>query len=144
MKPLGKSIPVFLSHASADKPLVEDIIPYLTKQGLPVWYDKISIDYGEGILSAVQSGVQDSGAVLFFVTSSFLKSNWCKLEMEGFLHRYAGGQGVLLLPLVAHDVARDDLPFFLQGIKYLRLEVQLTLKDTANELLPVLSKHFKL
>jgi TIR domain len=143
MKPLGKNIPVFLSHASADKTLVEDVIPYLTNQGLPVWYDKISIDYGEGILSAVQSGVRDSGAVLFFVTRSFLHSSWCKLEMEGFLHRYAGGQAILLLTIVNHDVSRDDLPFFLQGIKYLPLKATASPKDIANELLPVLSKHFK-
>jgi hypothetical protein len=144
MKPLGNSIPVFLSHASADKPFVEDIIPYLTKRGLPVWYDKISIDYGEGILSAVQSGVQKSGAVIFFLTPAFLNSNWCKTEMEGFLSRYAGGQQVLILTLVAHDVLHEDLPFFLQGIKYLRLSEQPKPNNIAGEILPVLSKHFNI
>jgi hypothetical protein len=144
MKPLGKSIPVFLSHASADKPFVEDIIPYLTKRGLPVWYDKISIDYGESILSAVQSGVQSSGAVLFFLTPAFLNSNWCKREMEGFLLRYAGGQNILILTLLAHNVLHEDLPFFLQGIKYLRLSEQPRPDDISTEILPVLSKHFNI
>ena len=144
MKPLGKSIPVFLSHASADKPFVEDIIPYLTKRGLPVWYDKISIDYGEGILSAVQSGVQDSGGVLFFITQSFLNSSWCKLEMEGFLSRYAGGQKVLILTIVDRGISREELPFFLQNIKYLKLETEETAQDVAEKLLPVLSRHFVL
>lgn len=144
MKPLGKSIPVFLSHSSVDKPFVEDVIPYLTNKGLPVWYDKISIDYGEGILSAVQSGVKDSGAVIFFITKAFLNSSWCKLEMEGFLSRYAGGGKVLLLTVVANEVTHDDLPFFLQGIKYLRLNSELNPKNVAIELLPALTKHFRL
>jgi hypothetical protein len=144
MKPLGESNPVFLSHASVDKTFVEDIIPYLTKRGLPVWYDKISIDYGESILSAVQSGVQSSGAVLFFLTPAFLNSNWCKREMEGFLLRYAGGQNILILTLLAHNVLHEDLPFFLQGIKYLRLSEQPRPDDISTEILPVLSKHFNI
>ena len=113
MKPLGKSIPVFLSHSSVDKPFVEDIIPYLTNKGLPVWYDKISIDYGESIFSAVQSGVEESGAVIFFLTNAFLNSSWCNLEMEGFLGKYAGGGKILLLTIVAIDIQHKDLPFFL-------------------------------
>ncbi|MBN3002553.1 toll/interleukin-1 receptor domain-containing protein [Chromobacterium alkanivorans] len=144
MKPLGKRLPVFLSHSSSDKPFVEDVIPYLSSQGLPVWYDKLSIDYGESILSAVQSGVKDSGAVIFFITKSFINSSWCKLEMEGFLSRYAGGHGVLLLSVVANDVNHEDLPFFLQNIKYLKLSGEYDHKSVASELLPVLKKHFKL
>ncbi len=144
MKPLGKSIPVFLSHSSIDKPFVEDVIPYLTNKGLPVWYDKISIDYGEGILSAVQSGVKDSGAVIFFVTRAFLNSTWCKLEMEGFLGRYARGGKVLLLAIVENNVPHEELPFFLQGIRYLRLNSELNPKSVAAELMPALMKHFQL
>ena len=142
MKPLGKNIPVFLSHASVDKPLVEDVIPYLNAKGLPVWYDNISIDYGEGILSAVQNGVRDSGAVIFFMTTAFLNSSWCKAEMEGFLSRYAGGQNVLLLTVKSHEVPRDRIPFFLQGIKYLPLKADSTPEYIAKELIPILSKRF--
>lgn len=144
MKPLGKSIPVFLSHSSVDKPFVEDVIPYLTSKGLPVWYDNISIDYGEGILSAVQSGVKDAGAVIFFITKTFLESSWCKLEMEGFLGRYAGGGKVLLLTVVENNIPHDRLPFFLQGIKYLRLNPEQSPRDVAAELMPALKKHFQL
>jgi hypothetical protein len=148
MKPLGKNLPVFLSHSSADKALVEDVIPHLNYRGLPVWYDKISIDYGEGILSAVQSGVKDSGAVIFFMTTAFLNSSWCKLEMESFLSRYAGGQSVLLLTVVSDEVSHNEIPFFLQGIRYLRLKADSKpkdiAKDIAEEFMPVLSKHFHL
>ncbi|MEF1170511.1 toll/interleukin-1 receptor domain-containing protein [Vibrio campbellii] len=142
MKPMGKNVPVFLSHSSADKPFVEDVIPYLNSQNLPVWYDKISIDYGESILSAVQDGVKESGAVIFFISAAFLESSWCKLEMEGFLSRYANGQGVLILTIVTEDVEHNDLPFFLQGLKYLRLEKEASPKFVASELTPVLTKHF--
>ncbi|ELI1841574.1 toll/interleukin-1 receptor domain-containing protein [Vibrio fluvialis] len=142
MRPLGNRIPVFLSHASPDKPIVEDVIPYLSRHGLPVWYDKISIDYGENIVSAVQSGIVESGAVIFFVTSNFLNSSWCRREMQSFLGRYAGGQNVLILTVVAEDVNHNDLPLFLQEIKYLKLDGEFSPQTVANELVPVLTKRF--
>src|SRR5699024_4197876 len=39
MGPLGTDLPIFLNHSSKDKPFVEDLIPYLNRYGLAVWYD---------------------------------------------------------------------------------------------------------
>ncbi|MGJ9418101.1 toll/interleukin-1 receptor domain-containing protein [Massilia sp. CMS3.1] len=144
MKPLGKTLPVFLSHSSHNKPFVEDLIPYLNSKGLPVWYDKVNIQYGETIVAAIQDGIVESGAVIFFVTPEFLASSWCKTEMEGFLNRYGSGHKVLLLCVVANDVAHDRLPPFLQMKKYLRLSDSLTVEHVANELTPALKMHFGL
>lgn len=144
MRPLGKSLPVFLSHSSHDKPFIEDVIPYLTNKGLPVWYDKINIDYGETIVTAIQQGISSSGAVVFFVTSHFLKSSWCEKEMEGFLTRFGSGHKILLLTVVDHGVPHDELPLFLQMKKYLRLSEQGSPADLANELIPSIRKHFNL
>jgi hypothetical protein len=144
MRPLGKSLPVFLSHSSHDKPFIEDVIPYLTNKGLPVWYDKINIDYGETIVTAIQQGISSSGAVVFFITSHFLKSSWCEKEMEGFLTRFGSGHKILLLTVVDNGVPHDELPLFLQMKKYLRLPEQGSPLDLANELIPSIRKHFNL
>jgi hypothetical protein len=144
MKPLGKTLPVFLSHSSHNKLFVEDLIPYLNGKGLPVWYDKINIQYGETIVTAIQDGIVTSGAVIFFVTHEFLASSWCKTEMEGFLSRYGSGHDILLLCVVAEDVGHDQLPPFLQMKKYLRLSDSLSAENVANELIPALKKHFVL
>jgi len=97
MRPLGKKLPVFISHTSKNKPFVEEIIAYLNAANLPVWYDDINIDFGESIVNKVQEGIKDSGAVIFWVTTDFLNSNWCKIEMESFLARLAGKNDVLIL-----------------------------------------------
>ncbi|MFT3959977.1 toll/interleukin-1 receptor domain-containing protein [Propionivibrio sp.] len=144
MRPLGKTLPVFISHASYDKPFVEDVIPYLTAKGLPVWYDKVSIDYGQTIVTAIQEGISSSGAVIFFVTPYFLKSSWCEKEMEGFLTRFGTGHDILLLTAVDSAVAHEDLPLFLQMKKYVRLPEKASSADLANELIPSIRKHFKL
>ncbi|UCP08569.1 toll/interleukin-1 receptor domain-containing protein [Pseudomonas sp. MM213] len=65
---------VFDGRRSDDKPVIEDVTPYLTNEGQPVWYDKINIDYGETIVTAIQQGISSSGAVVFFVTPHFLMS----------------------------------------------------------------------
>jgi hypothetical protein len=142
MKPLGKALPVFLSHSSHNKPFVEDLIPYLNSKGLPVWYDTISIQYGETIVTAIQKGIITSGAVIFFITAEFLKSSWCTTEMEGFLSRYGSGHNILLLCVVAEDIDHNELPPFLQMKKYLRLRGSLNAAHVANELTPALKSHF--
>lgn len=144
MRPLGKKLPVFLSHASYDKPFIEDVIPYLTGKGLPVWYDKVSIDYGQTIVTAIQEGILSSGAVIFFVTPHFLKSSWCDKEMEGFLTRFGTGHNILLLTAVDSSVAHENLPLFLQMKKYIRLPVNASPAELANELTPSIRKHLKL
>lgn len=144
MTPLGKKLPVFLSHSSYDKPLVEDVIPYLSGYGLPVWYDKINIDYGKSIVSEIQKGIKDSGAVIFFISHHFLASSWCNVEMEGFLTRYAGGNKVLILSLVFPDINHQDLPIFFQNLKYVRLTEPCDPKTIASELVPTIKRHFKL
>lgn len=143
MKPLGKALPVFLSHSSHNKPFVEDLIPYLNSKGLPVWYDKINIQYGETIVTAIQEGIVTSGAVIFFITDEFLQSSWCKTEMESFLSRHGNGHNILLLCVVAKDIDHKQLPPFLQMKKYLRLGEFMNAEHVANELTPVLKSHFK-
>lgn len=143
MRPLGKALPVFLSHSSYDKPFIEDIIPYLTGKGLPVWYDKVSIDYGQTIVTAIQEGISSSGAVIFFVTSHFLKSSWCDKEMEGFLTRFGTGHNILLLTVVDSTVTHEQLPLFLQMKKYIRIPQNASPAELANELIPSIRKHFE-
>ncbi|MFL1527071.1 toll/interleukin-1 receptor domain-containing protein [Pseudomonas sp. O230] len=65
---------VFDGRRSDDKPFIEGAIPNLTNKGQPVWYDKINIDYGEKIVTAIQQVISSSGAVVFFVTPHFLMS----------------------------------------------------------------------
>lgn len=144
MRPLGKKSPVFLSHATVDKPEIEGLSSYLNAVGMPVWFDKFNIDYGQSIVDAVQAGVETSGAVIFWVTQSFLNSDWCKTEMRNFLSRYSGGHKVLIITVVDNEVRHEDLPFFLRDLKYLRREKGMAVAAVAKEILPPLKKHFNL
>lgn len=143
MIPLGNRLPVFLSYTSYNKPFVEDVIPYLTRYGFPVWYDRVNIDYGQSIVAAMQKGIKDSCAVIFFISRRFLSSSWCEKEMEGFLHKYGSGSNLLVLSIVFPDVNHNDLPIFLQNLKYFKLSDENNPEEVAKELVPTLKRYFK-
>ncbi|MEM5626874.1 toll/interleukin-1 receptor domain-containing protein [Bacillus wiedmannii] len=71
-KPLGNRMPIFLSHSSKNKSEVEDLIPYINGAGLPVWFDKVNIDYGESIVKAIQKGIKQSAGVVFGLQMTLL------------------------------------------------------------------------
>ncbi|KGE18424.1 toll/interleukin-1 receptor domain-containing protein [Paenibacillus wynnii] len=138
---LGNQLPIFLSHASKDKSEIEDLIPYLNAAGLPVWFDKINIDYGESITKAIQRGIKKSAAVIFWITNDFLDSNWCDTELTNFLNRYSSKKDVLIISVVSNDVSRDKLELFLTDLKYLVRENEAHLETVAKEIVPTLKRY---
>lgn len=140
--PLGKELPIFLSHQSQNKAEIEELIPYLNAEGLPIWFDKYNIDYGESIVDAVQKGIKSSVAVIFWITDEFLQSNWCKREMSSFLSRFAGKNNVLILTVVDSNIDMNDLDeIFLSELKYFKRNNE-TIKEIASELLPTIKKYY--
>ncbi|MBE7896960.1 toll/interleukin-1 receptor domain-containing protein [Paenibacillus polymyxa] len=138
---LGNQLPVFLSHASKDKSEIEDLIPYINGAGLPVWFDKINIDYGESITKAIQRGIKKSAAVIFWITNDFLNSNWCDTELTNFLNRYSSKKDVLIISVVNHDVSPDKLELFLTDLKYFVRESDMHIEKIANEIVPTLKRY---
>lgn len=142
VNPLGKKMPVFLSHSSVDKPIIEDLIPHLNSAGLPLWYDKFSINYGESIIHKIQQGITGAGAVLFWITPDFLKSRWCKIEMEGFFKRLSSNEDVYVLSIIRQDVNDKDLPDFLLNNKYFNINDGDILDQIIQKIVPILKRHY--
>ena len=107
--PLGRKMPVFLSHQSKNKEEIEELIPYLNGEGLPIWLDKYNIDYGESIVEEVEKGIKSSGAVIFWITKEFIESDWCKKELKDFLNRYNDKKDVLIIPVISDDIEIEEL-----------------------------------
>ncbi len=88
-------------------------MPYLNGAGLPIWFDKVNIDYGQSIINEVQKGIKNSGAVFFWITREFLSSNWCNTELESFLTRLAVKNNILIISVVDENVEHEELPLLL-------------------------------
>lgn len=142
VKPLNKKKPIFLSHSSKDKDIIEELIPYLNGAGLPVWFDKISIDYGESITEAIEKGIEESGSAIFWITKDFLDSNWCRTERRNFSNRHSANDDVLLISVVADYIDfRTDMPLFMRDLKALKMGKTPCAESIAKELIPVLRRY---
>lgn len=142
IKPLGEKLPVFLSHSSKDKEVIEDLIPYLNGSNLPTWYDKINIDYGDSIDKRIEHGIKIAGAVLFSVSRDFLKSDWCKLEMDSFLKRLLRKEEILILSIILEEIPKEELPSTILKNKYFTLDEDRNLGKITKDIIPVLKRYY--
>lgn len=133
---------VFISHASKDTDSVKKIIPYLNARGVSVWFDELSISFGDSITDKIQEGIVESNMAVFWVTKAFIDSNWCRQEMKSFIKKMVESNAILLCVL-ADDVQKDCLPEFLQDRKYIRVNGRPT-SEVAQDIISGIEKkaHF--
>lgn len=84
---------IFLSHNSADKPVVEPVairLKAIFGQN-QVFYDSWSISPGDGIIDQMNKGLNAPEFVFFFVSKASLNSGMVKLEWQNAL--YAASKG---------------------------------------------------
>ena len=85
---------IFLSHTSADKPIVEQIAIRLRNIHGPdaIFYDSWSIQPGDGIIDRMNDALAKCELFLFFVSKNSLQSKMVELEWQNAL--YAATKGV--------------------------------------------------
>lgn len=105
---------VFLSHASADKPLVRQIADGLDAAGIEVWLDEADVRVGESIPEAVTAGLAASDALLFAFSKEASKSRWAQREINAFFV-IAMSSGKPILPC---RLDNSEPPTLLADIKY--------------------------
>lgn len=79
---LNRPRKVFLSHKSADKPLVRQFKNILELLRYEPWMDEDALPAGLLLERALSQGFKDSCAVVFFVTPEFRDENYLATEIE--------------------------------------------------------------
>ena len=74
------SYDVFLSHSSADKPVVRELAEQLQAAGLRVWFDAWQIKSGDLISAKIEAGLEQSAVLLFCMSANAFGSDWVQLE----------------------------------------------------------------
>lgn len=140
-KPFGKKRQIFISHASVDKEEIEKIMPYINAINMTVWVDKFDINVGESIEKKVFEGVDNSEAVIFWITKSFFESEWCRNEMERFVKR-ALNEDVLIINVVDVGIEMKNISKELTDIKYIQRKSDDYLEDTVEKIIQVIKKKY--
>jgi hypothetical protein len=100
---------VFISHASEDKDLVaRPISDALSKYGLKVWFDEMSLSIGDSLSRSIDRGLSESEFGIVILSPSFFEKNWPEYELRGLTARELRGKKVVILP-IWHKVGIDDV-----------------------------------
>jgi hypothetical protein len=91
---------VFLTHATPDKPLVIEVAKQLKAAGIAYWVDHEQIEFGDSIVSKIESGLESSKYVVACLSKNFGKSNWSRGEYGPILYReFSGNTERRVIPL---------------------------------------------
>ena len=107
---------VFVSHASKDRPLAGEVHQWLIDAGHEVFLDqdmRDGITLGEEWEQRLHERLRWANAVICVVTSAFLDSTWCAIEIG-----IARSQGSQLLPLCAEPGAVHPLLTSVHHVDY--------------------------
>lgn len=111
---------VFLSHSSADKPLVDRVFQALHQSGVRAWYDRYEIQAGDSITSKINDGLDRSELGLLFLSKNFFnsKSGWTAAEANFFFQQRMRDPKKRFL-VVNLDMEHHEIPPLLQDYRYI-------------------------
>jgi hypothetical protein len=109
------SVVAFLSHSSADKPLIRQLAADLTAAGVSVWLDEQRIKVGESIPERIGQGLAESDYFLLAVSKASVASEWVKKELNGALVNEVQRRSVHVLPIKLDDA---PMPAAISDKKY--------------------------
>jgi len=107
---------VFLSHSSADKPVVRELAERQRAAGLRVWFDEWLIQPGDLISAKIEEGLEHAAVLLFCMSANAFGSDWVSLEGHTAIFRDPQNLERRFVPL-----RLDDAPIkaMLRGYAYI-------------------------
>ena len=130
---------VFISHASEDKESFADALcKELQEAGIKVWYDTLSIAWGDSLRAKIDNGLKKSKYGIVIISRDYIKKGWTQYELDGLFQREMTG-GKTILP-IWHNITKQEVEEFshtLAGRKALNSS-SMTPAEIANELRMIL------
>ena len=102
---------VFISHAHTDEPLVRKVAAVLEDAGLEVWDDTREIMPGDNWADKVVQALQESDAMVVFLTPDAMRSRWVRRDIEYALGEQSYRKRVI--PVFVGDpqeFSREEIP----------------------------------
>ena len=108
---MTKTKQVFISYAKQDAQFAHRLADDLQRLGIQVWIAPESILGGEGWVSAIERGLEESSHMVVVLTPAALKSKWVKKETEVAIARERKG----LIQIIPLDVEPCEMPLLLSS-----------------------------
>ena len=101
---------VFLSHSSAQKPLVRAIVQQWRELGLSVFFDEDTIQPGEDVVTALDRARDNSRHTVLLITPESIASPWVDQELNAAVYLDPGARERRLIPVLLEPVADSEIP----------------------------------
>ena len=105
---------VFISYASENKELAEQVANAISKNGIETWWDEWEIRSGDSIRQKVDEGIEDCTHFIVLLTPQSIDKPWVKLEMDAAF--FSKLEGKCRFIAVRHQLEVDRLPPTLRGL----------------------------
>lgn len=106
---------VFLSHSSADKPIIRQLAADLTAEGITVWLDEQKIKVGDSIPDQIAQGLVESDYFIVALSASSVNSEWVKKELNNALVEEVKRRKVVILPI---KLSECEVPGIIRDKKF--------------------------
>jgi len=130
---------VFISHASEDKAEFADALcKELENSGIKVWYDVLSIGWGDSLRVKIDDGLKKSRFGIVILSKDYIRKGWTQYELDG-LFQIEMTSGKTILP-IWHNITKDEVQSFsptLAGRKALNTAM-FSAREIAEELIKIL------
>lgn len=102
---------VFISHATEDKEsFADELFEELQKAGVKVWYDTISLGWGDSLRSTIDNGLKKSKYGIVIITTNYINKGWTRYELDG-LFQIEMTSGKTILP-IWHNISKKEVQDF--------------------------------
>ena len=92
---------VFVSHSSADKPLVHRLHAALEPHGVDLWIDRRQMAAGDGLDEEIRASIEAAAHFIVILSTESLESDWVEKEIEYALEKQARmGEEFRVVPVV--------------------------------------------
>lgn len=114
---------VFLSHASEDKAVVDQVHLRITKRypEIESWLDKYEILGGDDLIEKIHSGIEDADRFIIFLSPNSIDKPWVRTELRKALaDEISGVKPEFIIPIKIGTI--PSFPPFLESRFYIDIE----------------------
>ena len=110
---------IFLSHKSADKPLVRAYKEILKTLGFEPWMDEDDLSAGDKLHRGILQGFKDSCGAIFFITENYTDEQYLATEVDYAIdEQYKKKDNFKIITLVLSEHTDIKVPELLQQFVY--------------------------
>ncbi|OJW17290.1 toll/interleukin-1 receptor domain-containing protein [Mucilaginibacter sp. 44-25] len=134
---------IFLSHKSADKPLVRSYRDVLKTLGFEPWMDEDDMKAGDKLHRSIAQGFKDSCAAIFFITGNYIDEKYLATEVDYAMteHYAKGDRFKIIVLIIAEPGENTKVPELLQQFVYKQPKTQFDGLTEIIRALPIKIEH---